>query len=116
MTAINSATSAAANTATTSTSKNTTPTEKIDSFSKDYNMFLNLMMTQLKQQDPTQPLDANQFVSQLATFTSVEQAVKTTEGVQSLNTTMGDVKTLLTSIAKKVGAQTGSGSTVDTTA
>jgi flagellar basal-body rod modification protein FlgD len=43
----------------------------------DFNTFLQLLVTQIKNQDPTKPLDPTQTVTQLATFSSVEQAVKT---------------------------------------
>lgn len=43
----------------------------------DFNAFLQLLVTQIKNQDPTKPLDPTQTVTQLATFSSVEQAVKT---------------------------------------
>jgi flagellar basal-body rod modification protein FlgD len=43
----------------------------------DFDAFLQLLVTELKNQDPTKPLDPTQTVTQLATFSSVEQAVKT---------------------------------------
>ncbi|WP_457798531.1 flagellar hook assembly protein FlgD [Methylocystis sp. S23] len=43
----------------------------------DFDVFLQLLVTQLKNQDPTKPLDPAQTVTQLATFSSVEQAAKT---------------------------------------
>ncbi len=42
----------------------------------DYNSFLKLLTAQMKFQDPTKPTDATQFVSQLASFSSVEQGIK----------------------------------------
>ena len=45
--------------------------------SVDYNSFLKLLIAQMKNQDPTQPMDSTQYVSQLATFSQVEQTVQT---------------------------------------
>ena len=42
----------------------------------DYNAFLKLLMAQMKNQDPTNPTDSTQWVSQLATFSNVEQALQ----------------------------------------
>ena len=41
----------------------------------DLNRFLNLLVTQLQNQDPLDPLDANEFTSQLVQFASVEQQI-----------------------------------------
>lgn len=53
--------------------------------SKDYNMFLRLLTTQMKNQDPTAPVDATEFVSQIATFTQVEQLTQINSGVSELS-------------------------------
>ncbi|MGH7004536.1 MAG: flagellar hook assembly protein FlgD [Alphaproteobacteria bacterium] len=42
----------------------------------DYQTFLKLLVAQMKNQDPTKPMDATQQVTQLAQFSSVEQAVQ----------------------------------------
>lgn len=42
----------------------------------DYETFLKLLVAQMKNQDPTKPMDATQQVTQLAQFSSVEQAVQ----------------------------------------
>ncbi len=44
--------------------------------SVDYNSFLRLLVAQLKNQDPTQPMDSTQYVAQLATFSQVEQTLQ----------------------------------------
>ncbi len=41
-----------------------------------YNDFLTLLMAEMKNQDPTQPMDPSQMVSQLATVSEVGQAVQ----------------------------------------
>lgn len=51
----------------------------------DKDAFMKLMLTQMKHQDPTNPMQAHEMASQLAAFTSVEQ-------LQNLNTTMEGLK------------------------
>jgi flagellar basal-body rod modification protein FlgD len=41
--------------------------------------FLRLLVTQLRHQDPLEPLDAQDFASQLAEFTALEQQMRTNE-------------------------------------
>jgi flagellar basal-body rod modification protein FlgD len=50
----------------------------------DYNSFLKLMVTQMQNQDPTAPMDSSQFLSQLASFSNVEQAVQSNSKLDSL--------------------------------
>jgi len=52
----------------------------------DYNNFLQLLVAQLKNQDPTNPSDPTAFVSQLASFSSVEQQVNTNSKLDALLT------------------------------
>ncbi|MGH6944650.1 MAG: flagellar hook assembly protein FlgD [Geminicoccaceae bacterium] len=52
--------------------------------SEDFEAFLRLMTTQMKNQDPLEPLDGTQFVTQLAQFSQVEQQVKTNDRLDSL--------------------------------
>jgi flagellar basal-body rod modification protein FlgD len=52
----------------------------------DYNSFLTLLVAQLKFQDPTAPQDSTQFISQLASFSGVEQAVNTNSKLDNLIT------------------------------
>lgn len=49
-----------------------------------YNQFLQLLIAQLKNQDPTAPSDSTQFVSQLASFSGVEQAVQTNSKLDAI--------------------------------
>ncbi|MDR6815793.1 flagellar basal-body rod modification protein FlgD [Neorhizobium sp. 2083] len=50
----------------------------------NYDNFLQLLIAQMKYQDPTDPMDASQQISQLATFSQVEQSVKMNSNLQSL--------------------------------
>jgi flagellar basal-body rod modification protein FlgD len=52
----------------------------------DYNAFLRLLIAQLKNQDPTKPMDSTAFVAQLATFSQVEQSVASNAKLDSLLT------------------------------
>jgi flagellar basal-body rod modification protein FlgD len=57
----------------------------------DFDSFLQLLTTQLKNQDPLAPLDANQFTQQLVQFSAVEQAIKTNDALgQLLSVMRGD--------------------------
>ena len=42
----------------------------------DYQSFLRLLVAQMKNQDPTAPMDSTDYVAQLATFSQVEQSVQ----------------------------------------
>lgn len=59
---------------TTATSKNTV----------DYNTFLQLLIAEMKNQDPTNPMDTSQYMSQFAQLSSVEQAMQTNTKLDSL--------------------------------
>jgi flagellar basal-body rod modification protein FlgD len=50
----------------------------------DYESFLRLLVTQMKNQDPTAPMDSTDYVAQLATFSQVEQTVQTNSKLDSL--------------------------------
>jgi flagellar basal-body rod modification protein FlgD len=61
----------------------------------NFDAFLSLLTTQLKNQSPLDPLDANQFTQQLVQFSGVEQQLKTND--------------LLSAMAKNIGGNGGSG-------
>lgn len=50
----------------------------------NYEAFLQLLTTQLKNQSPLEPMDTNQFTQQLVQFSSVEQAIKTNQNLETL--------------------------------
>lgn len=46
--------------------------------------FLKLLMTQLENQDPTNPTDDQQFISQMATFSTLEQITNMATSINNL--------------------------------
>ena len=54
------------------------------SIAGNFDTFLQLLTTQLKNQNPLDPLDTNQFTQQLVQFSSVEQQLKTNDFLSSL--------------------------------
>jgi flagellar hook assembly protein FlgD len=60
----------------------TTPTSAPQSVEK--NEFLKLLVTQLQNQDPLNPMNSDQFVTQLATFNSLEQLMSINQAVTKL--------------------------------
>jgi flagellar basal-body rod modification protein FlgD len=61
-----------------------TGTSALGSLSDNFSNFLGLLMTQLQNQDPTSPLDSNQFTSELVQFTSVQQQIDTNTDLTQL--------------------------------
>jgi flagellar basal-body rod modification protein FlgD len=53
-------------------------------FAGDFNTFLTLLTTQIKNQSPTDPLDTNQMTSQLVQFASVEQQISMNQNLQRM--------------------------------
>jgi flagellar basal-body rod modification protein FlgD len=72
-------------------------------------MFLQLLVAQIKNQDPMSPADGVQFLSQLAQFQQLEQSLNMSQDLSAIRT---DLETL-----GKTGATTGAitGTTTGTT-
>ncbi|MBV9537665.1 MAG: flagellar hook assembly protein FlgD [Acidisphaera sp.] len=56
----------------------------LSSLSGNFQDFLSMLMTQLQNQDPTSPMDTNQFTSELVEFSSVEQQINTNQSLTQL--------------------------------
>lgn len=83
MTTISSLLSTAANTSSTSSVSQKTTNDQLDQSD-----FLRLLTTQLQNQDPTKPLDGQEFTAQLAQFSTLN--------------VMTDIKTSLDTLIKSV--------------
>lgn len=54
------------------------------SFTTTFNDFLLLLTTQLQNQDPTNPMEANEFTQQIASLSAVEQQINTNKNLEKL--------------------------------
>jgi flagellar basal-body rod modification protein FlgD len=70
--------------AASSSNNAATPAAKPASSTIDYNTFLQLMIAEMKFQDPTNPTDTSQYMSQFAQFSTVEQGIQTNNKLDSL--------------------------------
>jgi len=67
-------------------SRTTEPTAaETNAATADFESFLKLLTTQLENQDPLSPLDATEFVAQLASFSSVEQLVGVNDKLEAMS-------------------------------
>ncbi|HEY2619434.1 MAG TPA: flagellar hook assembly protein FlgD [Acetobacteraceae bacterium] len=78
------ATVAAQQTSASTATAPQTGSAALNSLSANFGDFLKLLMTQLQNQDPTSPLDTNQFTSELVQFSSVEQQIDTNTSLTQL--------------------------------
>ncbi len=69
----------------------------------DFETFLKMLTTQLKNQDPLNPIESSDFAVQLATFSSVEQQVLTNDLLTGLSGQMGQMG--MAQLANWVGMQ-----------
>ena len=78
-------------TTTPTTSTGTSSTQGVGALGSqqiagNFNTFLQLLTTQLQNQDPLDPLDTNQFTQQLVEFAGVQQQIDTNQNMQTLIT------------------------------
>ncbi|WP_435164516.1 flagellar hook capping FlgD N-terminal domain-containing protein [Falsirhodobacter sp. 1013] len=90
-------------TSTTSVTTRTSSGGATMSGSTDYQTFLTMLTTQLKNQDPTSPMESTDFAVQLATFSGVEQQTLTNQHLESIGGKM-DAMTL-SDLSSWLGAQ-----------
>lgn len=70
----------------------------------DYNTFLQLLTTQLKNQDPLSPMDTNQFTQQLVEMNGVQQQLQTNALLQTLVNASSGAGPAVNLIGKQVQA------------
>jgi flagellar basal-body rod modification protein FlgD len=83
VTSTSSSTSSSGASGTNSTSNSGT-SDALTSLTSNFQDFLSLLTTQLQNQDPTSPMDANQFTSELVQFTGVEAQINTNSSLSQL--------------------------------
>lgn len=86
----NSTPTTTSNTNKSSSSKTSSSTSDsssaLSSLSQNYTSFLKMLTTQLQNQDPTKPMDANEMTSQLVQYSMVEQSISTNSKLDKLLT------------------------------
>lgn len=63
---------------------NSAATSSLESLNKNFDQFLGMLTTQMKNQDPLNPMDSNQMTSQLVQFAMAEQAIGTNTRLDKL--------------------------------
>lgn len=108
--------SASSTTAATS-SGTTSATGAVATKTLGKEQFLQLLVTQLKNQDPLNPMDSQAFVSQLAQFSSLEAQQNTNTKLDSLLTYQSSIQnTIVSNLIGKEVAYSGSSVSLATTA
>ena len=75
-------------TALASTTSQTSGSDSVTRLADNFDDFLKLLTTQLQNQDPTSPMDSDQFTQQLVQFSGVEQQIKSNQTLEELTSLM----------------------------
>lgn len=74
--------------------------------------FLKILVTQLRNQDPSQPLQDREFIAQMAQFSSVEQLMNMSEEMTKLRQNLGSASSMIGMTVEWNGlSETGVGTT-----
>lgn len=71
--------------------------------------FLQLLVAQLQNQDPTQPQDGTQFVAELAQFSSLEQEIGMRQDLDSINSVLSGQSNATQQTSQGTSSQTNQG-------
>lgn len=84
---------------------NPTETKKNDDLGKD--AFLQLLVTQLKNQDPLDPQDNSSYIAELAQFSSLEQMTNVVKNLEDLGKIVSNIDTsvLVGQLSSMIGKQ-----------
>ena len=109
---------------TTTALSNTTPstpsagsTKDKTTFGNNFDQFLKLLVTQMKNQDPLEPMDASEFTNQLVQFAGIEQNIKSNTLLESIskNQTSGLLRESASYIGQTVSVKSDKMVRTDTT-
>ena len=78
--------------------------------------FLTLLVAQLKNQDPLKPADSTAFVTQLATFSGVEQSTQMRDDLDAIRTTLTAAASAATAASGSTSSTTSPNKTTGSTA
>ena len=83
-----------------------TQTASTATLTADFNTFLQLLTTQLQNQDPLDPMDTGEFTQQLVSFSQVEQAIQQTSRLDAILARMSsqDLSAAANYIGREVSA------------
>jgi flagellar basal-body rod modification protein FlgD len=79
-----------------SSQNGTGPSSPVTSQTVDKSMFMKLLVAQLQNQDPLNPTDSMQFVTQLAQFQQLEQSVNSGEDLSAIHADLDKLVSLYT--------------------
>ncbi|MGI9425004.1 MAG: flagellar hook assembly protein FlgD [Hyphomicrobiaceae bacterium] len=71
-------------TSSVASTQGATSTSQTQKTTLDYDSFLQLLIAELENQDPTEPMKSSEYVAQLATFSNVEQQIQTNTKLDAL--------------------------------
>ncbi|WP_325058511.1 flagellar hook assembly protein FlgD [Lentibacillus cibarius] len=83
------------------------PAERVPNPNLGKDEFIQILMTQLQNQDPTNPMKNNEFISQMASFSSLEQMMNMTNSIDKLvqNQTVSPIMQYSNLIGKEISYQ-----------